>query len=104
MSRSATSVVGVGDRVNHLFGREIGRSRDDGDEVDQHTVAHDLGFESGRAVGIPDRLRSRGQDDADPHPLNTHVVEMGEDIPFAKLSDYIFRFIFKHLHSVPVEP
>ena len=54
-------VIGAGDGVNDLGLVEILRAIDLGHVADEHAVAHDLGFEAGRAVGVPLGFAAAGQ-------------------------------------------
>ena len=68
-------IVGPGDRVDHLPLVVLLGALDLGYKADQNAVAHDLRFESGGSVGVPDRLTAVRQNDAyaelaDPGPLD----------------------------------
>ena len=58
-------VVGAGDGVNDLGLVEVLGAFDLGHVADQHAVAHDLGFQAGRAVSVPLGFAAAGQRHAD---------------------------------------
>src|SRR6266702_4517154 len=58
-------VVGAGNRVDGLSLVEVLGAFDLGHEADEHAVAHDLGLQAGRAVGVPLGLATAGQRHAD---------------------------------------
>src|ERR1700710_1476443 len=56
-------VVGTHDRVDDLVLAVVLRALDLGNETDQNAVAHHLGLQRGRAIGVPDRLTPVAQPD-----------------------------------------
>lgn len=75
-------VVGARDGLNDLVFGEVLGSVDHGHKADEHAVTHDLSFESGGAVGVPDRLTPIREHH--PHP------ELGHSGPFQVSGDAAF--------------
>src|SRR5262252_64516 len=77
-------VVGPRDGVDHLLFGEVLRALDLGDKADQIPVLHNLGFEPGRAVGVPFRLAAVGQGHPDPELIGADFGEVRVDAAGAK--------------------
>ena len=56
----------------------------DGHETDEHPVAHHLGLEPGRAVGIPHCFSPTRQSDADPELVHAFLGRTGVDAALAQ--------------------
>jgi hypothetical protein len=97
-------VVGAGNSVDDLGLVEVRRAFELGHEADKHTVAHDLGFEAGRAVGVPLRLAAAGQRHTDAELVDAAAEQVRVDAAVTKGIDHPAGPEFVHAETVARVP
>jgi hypothetical protein len=78
-------VVGAGDGVDGLGFVKVLGAFELGHVADQHAVLHDLGFETGGAVGVPLGVAATGQRDPDPVLTGAGPEQVGVDAAVTQL-------------------
>ena len=92
-------VVGAGYSVDGLGLVEVLGAFDLGHEADEHAVAHNLGFEAGRAVGVPLCLAAAGQRHTDAELVDTAAEQVRVDAAVTKGVDHPARPEFVHARN-----
>ena len=77
-------VVGAGDSVNDLGLVEVLGAFDLRHVADEHAVAHDLGFEAGRTVGVPLGFAAAGQRHPDAELAHAAAEQVSVDATVTK--------------------
>ncbi len=93
-------VVGAGDGVDDPGLVEVLGAFDLGHVADEHAVAHDLGFEAGRAVGVPLGFAAAGQRHADTELADAAAEQVGIDAAVTKGVDHPAGPKFVHANKV----
>src|SRR6266567_5653399 len=81
-------VVGAGDGVDDPGLVEVLGAFDLGHVADEHAVAHDLGFEAGRAVGVPLGFAAAGQRHTDTELADAAAEQVSVDATVTKGVDH----------------
>jgi hypothetical protein len=81
-------VVGARNSVDCLGLVEVLGAFDLGHEADEHAVAHNLGFETGRAVGVPLCLAAAGQRHTDAELVDAAAEQVRVDAAVTKGVDH----------------
>src|SRR5262249_33362706 len=76
-------VVGSGDRMHHAGLIEVRGAFDLGHVANEHAIAHDLGFQASRAVGVPLGLPAAGQRHPDAELADSASEQVGVDTAVA---------------------
>ena len=90
-------VVGPRDRVDDLLVGEVLRIRDVRHEADEYPVAHDLGLQPGRPVGVPDRVTAVGQGDAHTELGDAGPLHVGGHPPLPQGVHYSQSLVLLHV-------
>jgi hypothetical protein len=97
-------VVGAGNGVDNLGLVKGLRAFDLRHVADEHAVAHDLGFEAGRAVGVPLGLATARQRYADAELTDTAAEQVSVDATVTKGIDHPTGPEFVHARKIAPVP
>jgi amino acid transporter len=97
-------VVGAGDRVDDLGLIEVLGAFDLGHVADEHAVAHDLGLEPGRAVGVPLGFAAARQRHADAELADAAPEQVSVDATVTEGVDHTASPEFVHASKIAFVP
>ena len=97
-------VVGADDGINDAGLVKVLGALDPGHVPDKHAVAHDLGFNAGRAVGVPLGFASAWQRHADAELADAAAEQVSVDATVTKGVDHPAGPEFVHARKVALVP